>query len=322
MFLKKIFVTISLVITSLNYSQNFSKVDSLVSLYPSDYVNIDDLVLKINSDFSNESDKARAIFCWVCKNISYDVEFAKKLEFETINAFSYKTEKELIEKEKKFNSNLALSTFLSKTAVCYGYSALYCELAIKLGLECKLIRGNLKNAPSQIGANLEINHGWNIVKVNGEWKFIDCTIAAGKISSKTQKFVFDYNDAYFFTEPKLFFLNHFPENEKWLFVDKKSKVDYINLPIYFPDFLRNESKLILPEIGNFSDKDLFEIKFNNFNIDHDYLEYKFSNDTQKVYVEFNFKPSNYTISLENKANQTLQIFINKKLIVMYNIILK
>ena len=304
------------------YSQSFEKVDSLVDSYPTNIFKIDDLVLKINSDFLSESDKARATFYWICKNISYDVEFAKKIESQNIQAFSYKTEKELIEKEKKINLNLALSTFNEKTAVCYGYSALYCELANRLGLECKLIRGNLKCDPSQIGANLETNHGWNVVKINGEWTFIDCTLAAGNISSKTNQFVFDFNDIYFFTEPKLFFLNHFPDDKKWLLVDNKSKAEYINLPLYFPDFLRNESKLTFPIRGIFSDKDIFEIKFNEFNIDNDNLEYKFSNDSQKEYVEFNSKPTSYTISLENKGNQSLLLFINRRLLVVYNIIVK
>ena len=294
---KNISLILFILTSNFFYSQSFEKVDSLVDTYPKVFFKIDDLVIKINSDFSSESDKARAVFYWICKNISYDVEFSKKIESQNIQAFSYKTDKELIEKDKKFNSNLAFSTFDKKTAVCYGYSALYNELANKLGLECKLIRGNLKSDPSQIGIKLETNHGWNVVKINGEWKFIDCTLAAGNISSKTDQFVFDYNDIYFFTEPKLFFLNHYPDDEKWLLVGRKSKVDYINLPIYFPYFLKNESKLMLPNVGTFSDKDIFEIKFNDFNIDEDYLEYRFSDDTQKKYVEFNSKPSNYTISL-------------------------
>lgn len=304
------------------YSQSFENVDGIVNAYPTNLTKIDDLVLKINSDFPSESDKARAAFYWVCKNISYDVEFANKIQSQNLQAFSYKTEKELIEKDKKFNSNIALSTFNEKTAVCYGYSALYNELVNKLGLECKLIRGNLKSDPSQIGAKLETNHGWNVVKINGEWKLVDCTLAAGNISSKTGQFVSNYNDFYFFTEPKLFFLNHYPDDEKWLLTHKKTKVDYINLPIYFPDFFKNDSKLILPNVGAFSDKEIFEIKFADFNIDHDYLEYRFSGDTQKESVEFNSKPLNYTISLENKGNQSLLLFINRKLIVIYNIIVK
>lgn len=302
------------------YSQNYKKVDSLVATYSNAFLKIDDLVSKINSNFSSDSEKSRAIFYWICKNISYDVEFANKIESQNIQAFSYKTQEEFVKKEKIFNANLALSTFNLKTGVCYGYSTLYAELANRLGLECKLIRGNLKYNPQQIGLKLETNHGWNIVKINGEWKLIDCTLAAGRISSKTELFVFDYNDSYFFTEPKLFFLNHFPDDNKFHFADEKTKNDYINLPIYFPDFLRNQSKLILPEIGNFSEKNIFEIKFKDFNIDNDYLEYRFSNDTQTNYVEFNSIPINYNISLENKGNQTLQIFINRKLIVIYNIV--
>ncbi|MFM9824614.1 transglutaminase domain-containing protein [Flavobacterium sp.] len=294
----------------------------MVSSYPDNFFKIDELVLRINSDFTNDTDKARAIFYWISKTISYDVEFAKKIESQNLKAFSYKTEKELIEKEKKFNSNLALLTFNEKSSTCHGYSALYCEIANKLGLECKLIRGNLKSDPTQIGINLETNHGWNVVKINGQWKFIDCTLAAGNISSKTDQFVFNFNDIYFFTEPKLFFLNHFPDDEKWLLVDNKSKTEYINLPVCFPDFIKNESKLIFPNKGVFSDKEIFDIKFNEFDFENDNLEYKFSSDSQKVYVKLNSKPTSYAISLENKGNQSLLIFINRRLLVIYKIIAK
>jgi transglutaminase/protease-like cytokinesis protein 3 len=319
---KNINLILFLLATNFFYSQSFEKIDSLVDSYPKVFIKIDDLVLKINSDFSSESERARAAFYWICKNISYDVEFSNKLKSQNIQAFSYKTDKELIEKDKKFNSDLALSTFNKKIAVCYGYSALYNELANKLGIECKLIRGNLKSDPSQIGSKLETNHGWNVVKINGEWKFVDCTLAAGNISSKTGQFVFNYNDIYFFTEPKLFFLNHYPDDEKWLLINDKSKVDYINLPIYFPDFIKNESKLMLPDVGVFTDEEIFDIKFVDFNIDDDYLEYRFSGDTKNEYVEFDIKPSNYTISLKNKGNQSLLLFINRKIIAGYNIIVK
>jgi hypothetical protein len=75
-----------------NYSQNFEKVDFLVDNYKANFSTIDELLLKINSDFFSESDKARAVFYWICKNISYDVEFAKKIESQNIQAFSYKNE--------------------------------------------------------------------------------------------------------------------------------------------------------------------------------------------------------------------------------------
>ena len=89
-------------LSNISFAQNYSKVDSIVNLYPKNISKIDDLISKINSDFSTSTEKIRAVFFWITNNISYDVEFSKKIESQNIYAFSYKTNAELIQKEKKF----------------------------------------------------------------------------------------------------------------------------------------------------------------------------------------------------------------------------
>lgn len=302
------------------YPQSHQRVDNLVENYPTNFINIEELVIKINSDFVNQIDKARAIFYWICKNISYDVEFSEKLETQNIRAFSYRSDKELIDKEKKFNLYLALTAFKSKKAVCNGYAALFSEIANKLGLESKLIRGDLKYDSYQLEADLQTNHSWNVIKINDEWKFVDCTLAAGKISSKTNQFVFDFNDFYFFTNPNLFFLNHFPDDEKWLLADDKSKLEYLNLPIYFPDFFNYYSSLVLPKKGVFSNNDVFEIVINDFDIENDFIEYKFTNDLNKTPILLDPNSNRYQISLNNRTNQFLNLYVNTRLVAVYKLI--
>lgn len=317
---KKLFLLYLLFSFNYFYPQSHQRVDNLVENYPTNFINIEELVIKINSDFVNQIDKARAIFYWICKNISYDVEFSEKLETQNIRAFSYRSDKELIDKEKKFNLYLALTAFKSKKAVCNGYAALFSEIANKLGLESKLIRGDLKYDSYQLEVDLQTNHSWNVIKINDEWKFVDCTLAAGKISSKTNQFVFDFNDFYFFTNPNLFFLNHFPDDEKWLLADDKSKLEYLNLPIYFPDFFNYYSSLVLPKKGVFSNNDVFEIVINDFDIENDFIEYKFTNDLNKTPILFDPNSNRYQISLNNRTNQFLNLYVNTRLVAVYKLI--
>ncbi len=304
-------------LTTISYSQNYHKVDSLVSLYPKNFNKIEDLVSKIAFDFSTNEEKIRAVFYWVSTSISYDVDFSMKIEKDKLNAFSYKTTSELIQKEKKFNSELALKTFNTKLGVCHGYSAVFNELVSKLGIEAKLIRGDLKSNPFQIGNNIDVNHGWNVVKINEQWKFVDCTLASGKISSKTQQFVFDYNDVYFFQKPELFFLNHYPEDEKWLLVKNKSKIDYTKLPLYYVDYFSNQSNIVLPSEGLITTKNNFIIDLKNFDFESNYLQYIFSSDKNRSNIELNPNSTQFIISLENRSNQILNIFINGKPLVSY-----
>lgn len=303
--------------SSLCCGQNFKEVDSIVKLYPKDFNTIKDLASKIKTDFSSNENRSRATFFWISNSIYYDVEFSEKLEQNTINAFSFSSDNDFQRKLKEFNLGLAIKTFNSKKAVCHGYSALFNEVMNKLGIESKLIVGNLKCNPSQIGAKLETNHAWNIVKIDDQYKFIDCTLAAGTISSKTNKFSLDYNDSYFFTDPELFYLNHYPKEEEWLLVKNKTKSDYQKLPLFFAAYLNYSPNLILPLIGKLSSEEEFKILLNQFDYERDYLQFFFSNEKSRTKIEISPNQENVSISLLNKKNQVLYLFINSKPLAAY-----
>ena len=55
-------------------------------------------------------------------------------------------------------------------------------------------------------------------------------------------FKFYFNDAYFFTNPDRFFLNHYPADEKWLLV-AKSKTDFAPLPVFFGGYFQNNYEI-------------------------------------------------------------------------------
>jgi Uncharacterized protein involved in cytokinesis, contains TGc (transglutaminase/protease-like) domain len=91
--------------------------------------------------FTNDYQKAYWAYHWVLDNVCYSHDF------ENISAYSGLTE---------------------EGTVCGGYSALYCALATKLGLECRCINGSA-------GTSSIDDHTWNLVKLDGKWYCVDTT---------------------------------------------------------------------------------------------------------------------------------------------------
>lgn len=317
--MKNYFIGYFLFVITIGYSQSYSKVDSLVELYPKNISKIDDLVAKIAVDFSSDEEKSRAVFYWVCNSISYHVSHSERIEKEKLNAYSYKTEKERLQKEKKLLNESATLAFNSKKAVCYGYSALFKKISNKLGIECELVQGDLKSNFSQINGKIQLNHAWNVIKIKNQWRFIDCTVAAGTISSNTNQFVFKFNDVFFLTDPELFFLNHYPEEKKWLFVNK-SKEEYLKLPVYLPEYFKSNFKIISPVSGSLSNQENKNLILSNINLKKDAVRCYFGNSNKFIILIYNEKTNSFEIPLKNCQDEYLILFVNKTPLISYKIL--
>ncbi|WP_418262734.1 transglutaminase domain-containing protein [Flavobacterium faecale] len=321
--MRKIFyclVVVSLLFLTKGYAQKYDKVDLIVDGYPKSITNVNQLLALIRKDFSLPDEKARAVFRWVCTTIAYDVALSESMNHSYIKAFSYKTEKEKEIKEKKFKQDLIQNTLITKKAVCHGYAVLMEDLYAKLGLETKIILGNLRTDVSQIGKMPdELNHAWNVVKIDNKWEFVDATLASGFVSAKTNLFKFYFNEGYFFTNPEKFFLNHYPLDEKWLFV-AKNKSDFAKLPVFFGDFFEKKYKIVKPESGICLSKNNKELHFSITGLnDNDVIQYLSSLDNKKKYLKLE-KQSNFSIPIEGKENSVLYLFINGKVVAAYKIV--
>ncbi|SHM55560.1 transglutaminase domain-containing protein [Flavobacterium xinjiangense] len=314
------FIFFSFAFVNAAYCQKYILVDSIVESYSKEISNVDQLVELINKDFSKQEEKARAVFKWVTTNISYDVDLAKVMNSKSMNAFSYKTEKEKEIKEKKFKLDLVMNAMASRKAVCHSYAALVEYLCEKSGIETKIILGNLKSDASEIGAlPNKINHAWNVVKIDNHWRFVDATLAAGFISLKTNSFKFYFNDSYFFTTPERFFLNHYPLDENWL-LTKKNKKDFAQLPLFFGSYFQNNYDLIKSESGIYSTLENGNLIFAIQGLEqYDTVEYSSSINNKIIYFDQK-NDSDFTISLLDKKNSFVSIFVNGKIIAIYKII--
>lgn len=314
------FLFLNLLFSSGVYSQKYNLVDSIVDTYPKDIITTERLVELINKDFSKQDEKARAVFRWVATNISYDVDLAESMNYISKNAFSYKTEKEREIKDKKFKLDLVSSTMNTRKTVCHGYAALMEYMYLKLGLETSIVFGYLKADPSQIGEMPDVtNHAWNVVKIDGNWQFVDVTLAAGFVSSKTNLFKFYFNDAYFFTNPERFFLNHYPADEKWLLVAKNKK-DFAPLPVFFGGYFQYNYEIIKPESGICSTQNNQNLIFAIRGLEeYDTIAYSSSIDNIKTYL--NQKNNlDYTIPIQDKTGSYVTIFVSGRIIAIYKII--
>ncbi len=193
-----------LFISTACFSQNkkspFQNVDDKILKLPAyNSDNLDSLAILLTKEFSTEKEKVRAIFVWVANNVSYNVpKYAERNRMMNVIL------------KKADDGESAVNVIRSRKAVCEGYSNLIKALCNKSGIACETIQGI--GRPDQKPADL---HGWNAVKIDGEWKLLDATWASGGINLAKNKFENRFDDTFFLTNPLLFIKTHYPFDPVW-----------------------------------------------------------------------------------------------------------
>ena len=260
-------------------SQNYSKVDDLVSKYPR-FTKVEDLADKIAVDFSNEEDKVRAAFYWLSNNVRYNLkEFynPKQRSYK----FSYSSELEKEQKLQALKDKLVRNVFLTKTGVCEDYAQSFKKICDLLTIESEVISGNVRSSYLEIGKpKKSTNHAWNAVKINNKWIILDATWAAGyEMNGKwVKKF-----DNYFYNIPKEKILKtHYPKDKLWMLrFGRMSLKEFYNQPIYGNILLNSDIELVSPKSG------IIEIKSSEV------ISIKFKNLQKKISVYYNYNNQLY-----------------------------
>ena len=301
-------------------AQDYAKVDARIKSYPKTFSTPDKLAELVSKDFSRDDEKARAIFTWIATNIKYD--YAAYGVNERPVAYSFRSQQEKETKQKAMKQELAQKTLKSKKGVCQGYSTLFLAVAEKAGLQSEIITGTSKSHPAHIGkAPGASDHAWNAVKIGNEWKLLDTTWGAGTVTGEKPAFVFKFNDKYFFSDPDTFFLNHFPDDKKWLMTQKTEK-DFANLPLYYGNYLLNSYEFVSPDAGVFTTTPSGSISFKIKNLQpDDKVHYAFSRDKvfKEVQPELKGDIAAFNVPLSNGSAGTLTIYINQKSVASYKI---
>jgi len=304
------------------FAQDFSKVDETVSNYPKSFSKAEDLASKINTDFSKEEEKVRAIYSWIAFNVKYDVKSYFSNATVRPISYRYRTEAEKIEKQNQIKMDLINKTFKSKLAVCQGYGLLFEHLANLSGLESVFITGNAKASASDIGKlPTQSLHAWNAVKVDGKWKLVDVTWGAGVVNPQKRIFVPKFNAGYFFTEPEVFVLNHFPDDKKWILGDFTEQ-DYAGFPFYYGDYVKSDFRFLSPQSGIISSKESSIIPFKIADLSQDdTVFYVLSSDNKPkaATLKRSGNITEFNVNLTSNSDYYLTIFVNQKAISMYKI---
>lgn len=213
---------------------DYASVDSRVASYPK-FTSATDLAGKIASDFKTDLDRTRALFTWLATNITYDLNEAKN---GSRIAYKFSSPQDREKKEFEFRTALISRTLKTRKGVCEGYASVFVEVCRQMGIEAVIVPGTSRTHPSQIGKTPNWqDHAWNAVKIDGQWKLIDLTWAAGTVDTHTGKFRMEFNDGYFLVPPADFFKSHFPDDPKWLLMEATAE-QFAAQAFYYPTYFK------------------------------------------------------------------------------------
>lgn len=134
---------------------------------------IDNMAKNIVKADTDSTEKARSIYTWISRNISYDNNKAQ----------------EVINNDFEEQSG-AISAFNTRKGICFDYSCLYVAMCRAAGLKVRLITGEGFNGMSWI------NHAWNQVYIqeDNKWINVDTTFSTAGNYFDSSRFKFDHKD--------------------------------------------------------------------------------------------------------------------------------
>lgn len=245
---------------------NYSRADSLAhaTKYESD-LNL--LTKKLTTPFSDPFLKARAIFVWITDNIAYDYKFYNKYEYKGREPKGFHCEGDSIGcdlKKQVWENQYVLNVLDKRKAVCQGYSMLFEKMCDLVGIQCWVVPGYARTDEDEVGTPGELDHAWNVILLKGVYYPLDATWAAGSCSKdeegKLGDFTPNFKEYYWLTPPERFARNHFPEDPKWVLVDKFTIEKFSSNPYYSPNYIDNVDP-IYPSTGIISVKKGDTIRF-------------------------------------------------------------
>ena len=136
--------------------KDFKAVDTYVKRMGAlDSMNMGTISGIVTKPFTDKIEKARAIFCWIANNISYDCKAARSGN------------------EQKNSSTQVL---LYRRATGPGYAALFQDMCSSANIRCLTPDGFVKTTTGQIeDTKTDINHSWAVVQLGqspddcGKW---------------------------------------------------------------------------------------------------------------------------------------------------------
>jgi hypothetical protein len=196
---------------------NYVYVDTKMASIPENLTTTtSEIAAYINSNFSSQDEKIRAIYYWITSNISYDVP----------NMY---TPNNLDSPEVKITNTLN-----TRKGVCIHYAEVFNDIATKVGIKSYIIGGYTK----QFDEVATIPHAWNVSQIDGKWFLFDATWGAGFVTGKN--FTKKQNNTYFERAPDKMISNHMPFDYLW---------QLLNEPLTNSEFISGKSDPTKPKMN-------------------------------------------------------------------------
>jgi hypothetical protein len=164
--------------------RDYKYVDSISQTYKT----VDEAISKI-SLFKEDVDKARAVYNFVASYMTYEY---------------YEVTKENMGRQT-MSVSLPIS-IKTRKGICFDYAVLYDYICEKIGLECVVVNGIVKE-------NWDARHSWNVVTIDSKMYILDVTYADASdtplLSERDRKKV-DYN--HFLIPPEYAITYYYPED--------------------------------------------------------------------------------------------------------------
>lgn len=210
--------------------RNFSRIQKALGKMPSASTqHVGTIAQYITIACSTPLDKAYGAYYWIAGNITYDMQsFLAKVT-------PPHTPEEVLK---------------TKSAVCSGYAFLFQAVCKRMGIPCTVVHGYSKGYGYNPAQGFSIsNHSWNVIELNGRWYPVDVTWAAPNNNNTSGTHHGKVSTDYFLRHPKLFAIDHLPEDPKWQLLSPT-----LSLPIFEKgqSEISNETKfsLVVNEIND------------------------------------------------------------------------
>lgn len=200
----------------------FEKIDAHARACPRDATQtIESLAAYLEKGARTDLEKARSIFIWLTRFISYDAD-------------GYNGNKE--------RNRTAQDVLKNRKALCEGFSNLYISLGKAMRLDIRKIDGYSKGVSYRPGTQFkDITHSWNVIKIDGAWHIFDATWGEG--NSETSNGVLsskkEFESFWFDVDPYAAIFSHMPEDTAFTLVQPAvSLAKFENMPDISPEYFK------------------------------------------------------------------------------------
>lgn len=217
---KKILILVLFFLAQIAIGQtapNYSSVDNKMLAIPENSTTTTSGIADyINSNFTSQDEKMRAIYYWLTSNIGYDVP--NMYEPNNLDSPEVKIAK----------------TLKTRKGVCIHYAEVFNDIANKVGIKSYIIGGYTK----QFDEVAPISHAWNVSQIDGKWFLFDATWGAGVVDGK--KFTKKQNNTYFKRSPERMIVNHMPFDYLWQLLEE---------PLTNSEFISGKPDAVKPKMN-------------------------------------------------------------------------